>query len=106
VYTPGAFDECCSKQSALSLDTISYVKCRDKSDGSRWIVKGPRILFPEPTWEIFDRGTAHSLKKTEYVRLIDEMTGQIRVEKGEQIVFPTATETILNNEGVLTALNL
>jgi len=106
VYTPGAFDECGSKQSALSLDTISYVKCRDKSDGSRWIVKGPRILFPEPTWEIFDRGTAHSLKKTEYVRLIDEMTGQIRVEKGEQIVFPTATETILNNEGVLTALNL
>merc|ERR1719377_36265 len=45
-------------------------------------------------------------KATESVLNDEGVLTAIRVVRGEQMVFPKATESVLNDEGVLTAINL
>lgn len=78
-----------------------YVVVSDKMKGDKFVVKGPKLLFPGPYEEIDGPFIApkylcfclhtllnFSLKETEYIRVTNEETGKITVEKGAQMYFP------------------
>lgn len=112
VWFPEPYDVTSAVKSAHALQDDEYMKLKDLSSGRRWVEKGKKLMFLEPSWKIETVGPKDSgirkawvLKAYEYVRLIDTVTGKVRMVKGEDTVFPGPEEELLDGDK-MTAIDL